>query len=175
MNFKKRKVFIFVAIFLLLSGFNTYGYDRYGSDYPGSASLVSTPTECASRCDSDPRCQSWTFVKPPIKHPTNPVCFLKDAVPEASFNPTCPSNNECLSGVKDSRGQWCGENQNLTVVPGVAQSGQGVVVDCHGLTCSGIQDPPKQKAPWYLCIWALFIPPGCHSEPRTISGDFFCH
>ena len=156
-----------IAIFLLFSSFNTYGYDRLGSDYANP--LVSIPTDCATLCDRDPKCKSWTFVKPPLKHPTSPVCFLKDAVPAPSFNTTCPSNAECLSGVKDSRGQWCGESPKFTV-SGVLM-GQDVVVNCpSGLTCKSILAPATQK-PWY-CFFLPFL--DVCQPVKTQSLDLFC-
>jgi len=161
--------FTFVAILLLFLSYPTYGYDRGGSDIDNPK--VSTPTECAALCDGDPRCRSWTFVRPPIKHPTSPVCFLKDAVPEPSIKSPCPSNIECLSGVKDSRGQWCGENPRKTVSGELM--GQGDVVDCpSGLTCRPIVTIPPKAPLW--CIFVLWIPKVCQPSESLSTIDYFC-
>lgn len=159
--------FIFVAIFLLFSSYDIYGYDRMGSDYANP--LVSTPTECATRCDGDTNCKSWTFVKPPIKNPTSPVCFLKSAVPAPEFNPTCPSNTECLSGVKIPSRQWCGESPGFTV-SGVLM-GQGEVVNCpSGLTCKSMLAPTTPK-PWY-CFFLPFL--DVCQQVKIQSMDYYC-
>lgn len=169
MKTKNTSRFIFVAILMLFSSYPTYGYDRMGSDIANP--IVSTPTDCAALCDGDPSCQSWTFVNPPIKHPTSAVCFLKNAVPTPEFNSTCPSNAECLSGVKDGRGQWCGESNK------VSHNGiffaQGDVVSCPaGRTCGPLVTPKRRVPLW--CIFVLWIPSVCQSGEEIMTLDHFC-
>ena len=160
--------FTFVAILLFLS-YPTYGYDRRGSDIDNPK--VSTPTECAALCDGNPSCQSWTFVKPPIKHPTSAVCFLKNAVPTPEFNPTCPSNTECKSGVKDGRGQWCGESNKVSY-SGIFYN-QGDVVSCLAGRKCGPLVTPKKLVPWW-CPFVFWIPSVCDSGVETKTLEHFC-
>ena len=146
-----------------------FGYDRFGGDIANP--LVTTPTECAKLCDANSGCQSWTFVKPPIKHPTSAVCFLKSSVPSPAFNSTCRSNNLCLSGVKSSSGQWCGESPAFTQ-SGVLM-GQGEVVACGpGRACRPISSNPRPAPPW--CIFVLWIPSACQPAAKIQTIDFFC-
>lgn len=167
MKIRNTSRFTFVATLLLFSSYPIYGYDRMGNDIANP--LVSTPTECATLCDGNPNCQSWTFVKPPMKHPTSAVCYLKNAIPNPEFNPTCPSNAECLSGVKITSRQWCGESPKFSV-SGVLM-GQGEVVNCpSGLTCKSLIPPPKPK-PWY-CFFLPFLDECQPVKIQTL--DYYC-
>jgi hypothetical protein len=159
-------MFLFATL-LFSSSFSAYGYDLFGSDL--SSVLVTTPDQCAAACDANASCLAWTFVRPPLKHPTSAVCFLKNAVPAPSLNSVCTSNAVCLSGVKRSDG-WCGETPSRTVgSSGVL--GQGPVLSCpSGLTCKSKVTAPKQK-PWY-CFFMPFLDV---CQPVKIqSTDFFC-
>ncbi len=90
---------IMMALILVFSTANAFGaaayepgIDRPGSDYlnfdlaPGTSAC-----ECLSRCLSDPRCKAYTYVEAGYQSTTNPRCWLKNAVPNASPNPCCTS------------------------------------------------------------------------------------
>ncbi|MEI7869372.1 MAG: PAN domain-containing protein [Candidatus Methylumidiphilus sp.] len=152
------RFFIFPWVFLLAS-INAYGYDYFGSDL--ASSLVTTPDQCASACTANGSCQAWSFVKPPLKHPTSAVCFLKKAIPVPSLNNVCSSNYVCLSGIKRTDG-WCGESPNR-FVQGSQILGQGQVLTCS----SGKSCAPKTST---VCDgWWIFKT--C-SKIQTV--DFFC-
>lgn len=69
------------------------GFDRPGGDYGSTIEHSGDPTECAARCDHDPRCRAWSFSYPTILGPSA-VCHLKRDVPRSVEN-SC-----CVSGVK---------------------------------------------------------------------------
>jgi hypothetical protein len=94
-------------------------------------------------------------------------CFLKNPVPAPSFNSTCPSNIECVSGRKRSDG-WCGENPSRAI-QGSQILGQGQVLTCPAAqTCA-----PRVTGGGTKVCWFLFFPYPCHSE-RIETVDFFC-
>ena len=157
-----------LAVMLSFTSVNSHAYDLFGSDI-GPGVLVATPDQCAAACDGNASCLAWTFVRPPLKHPTSPVCFLKNAVPTPSLNSTCTSNAVCLSGIKRSDG-WCGETPNQNV-GGSGVQGQGQVLSCpSGLTCKARVPPPRPK-PWY-CFFLPFLD---ECQPVKIqTTDFFC-
>lgn len=159
--------FILVTTLLLSPSFNAYGYDFFASDI--ASVLVANPDQCAAACDGNANCLAWTFVRPPLKHPTSPVCFLKNAVPTPSLNSVCTSNSVCLSGIKRSDG-WCGETP-LRDVGGSGVQGQGEVLSCpSGLTCKSRLPTPKRK-PWH-CFFLPFLD---ECQPVKIqTTDFFC-
>lgn len=167
MNARNSIFAVICVIGMIVINHNAHGYDRMGSDI--DSKLVSTPTDCAALCDGNSACQAWTFVKPPIKHPTSAVCFLKNAVPVPEFNSTCPSNVECLSGVKVAARQWCGESPKVTV-SGVLM-GQGEVVSCgSGLACKSLVPSPTQR-PWY-CLFLPFLDACKQVKIQTL--DYYC-
>lgn len=69
------------------------GFDRPGSDYRTFALKSGDPAECASTCESDRKCRSWSFSYPAGK-PGGAACKLKNAVPNRTES-TC-----CISGVR---------------------------------------------------------------------------
>lgn len=69
------------------------GFDRPGGDYVSAVERSGDPTECAGRCDRDPRCRAWSFAYPSTLGPSA-LCHLKREVPRSVEN-SC-----CVSGVK---------------------------------------------------------------------------
>jgi hypothetical protein len=69
------------------------GFDRPGGDYANFAVRSGDPAACASRCERDPRCRSWSFSYPTGGVP-NGICWLKSQVTPWRPNPCC------VSGVK---------------------------------------------------------------------------
>ena len=71
------------------------GYDRPGGDYSHFPIANGDPAVCASRCEHDKICRSWSFSYPPAAGGPA-VCYLKREVrpPVAS---SC-----CVSGVRGS-------------------------------------------------------------------------
>jgi hypothetical protein len=154
--------FLLLAISPLWTSFNAYGYDLFGSDIDPAGLIVGNADQCAAACNSNANCAAWTFVKAWGK------CFLKkNPVPTPSFTTNCPSNNECVSGLKRSDG-WCGESPRQTF-PGSGAYGQGQVLTCPaGQTCG-----PKISGGGFQVCWALFIPYPCHGE-KIQTTDWFC-
>lgn len=69
------------------------GKIRLGGDY--SQSYVGSARDCEQSCQQDPRCRSWTFIRPRQNEPDG-QCRLKHLVAPA-FDNRC-----CVSGVKDA-------------------------------------------------------------------------
>ena len=69
------------------------GFDRPGGDYSNFVVRSGDPADCGRRCDSEGRCQAWSFSYPTTRG-TPATCWLKSQVPNRTEN-TC-----CLSGVK---------------------------------------------------------------------------
>ena len=66
--------------------------DRPGGDYRTFWTSVS-PATCREACEKDPRCRSYTFVKPGFQGKEG-RCFLKSSIP-------APKKNRCcISGIK---------------------------------------------------------------------------
>lgn len=70
--------------------------DRPGNDFDRIAGAGMTPGVCKSRCDGNPNCRAWTYVRPGFQGPT-PVCYLKRPAPGA-VSDAC-----CVSGVSAPR------------------------------------------------------------------------
>ncbi len=66
--------------------------DRAGSDYQRFPGL-GDPQTCRAKCEADPRCKAYTWVKPGVQGAAG-ICYLKDRAPKAAAN-SC-----CVSGVK---------------------------------------------------------------------------
>jgi hypothetical protein len=152
---KKRIIlsrFLLATVLTLSTSFNAYSHDLFGSDIAGLN--VTNANECNNACNANANCLAWTFVKAGRLGPSA-RCFLKNPVPGPSFNATCPTDAECVSGSKRFDG-WCGD-------------GQGDVLSCPaGLTCR-----PKTIMREQVCwIWFLWIPYPCHFEEQTT--DLFC-
>lgn len=137
---------------LLFLGNPVLAYDRLGSDIAGAA--VTDATACARNCNGNPNCKAWTWVRMPLKNRASAMCYLKNAVPPPSRNSVCQSDRDCLSGVKDGRGEWCGETPARAVAnSGNRILGQDVVVNCtSGRVCKPIE----------------------HSRTHIQSTDYFC-
>jgi PAN domain len=160
------------SLMMLTANMNAYGYDLFGGDMGGfllpvSSDPVANSDRCNAACSGTPGCVAWTMAMAPVGHPTNPACFLKNAVSEPSLNSVCTSNSVCLSGVMRGDG-WCGETPARDVgssgVPG-----QGQVLSCGpGQTCG----PLTIQGPDEVC-WFLFFPYPCHG-PSIQTTDFFC-
>lgn len=153
-----------VAILLIGAGFvggTARAYDFYGNDI--AAFDNSSPDDCASRCRANADCRAWTVVRD-----WNNKCFLKNPVPNPSWQGVCPTNEACTSGLKVDGKTWCGDNPSKTI-GGSGVQGQGQVVTCPaGQSCL----PERGGGAAQLC-WFLFIPYPCRSEYiETI--DWYC-
>ena len=69
------------------------GYDRPGGDYAGAPVPNGDPAVCASRCEREKTCRSWSFSYPPASGGPA-MCWLKHEV-----RPRVPSGC-CVSGVR---------------------------------------------------------------------------
>jgi hypothetical protein len=69
------------------------GYDRPGGDYSRFPVANGDPAVCASRCEHDKLCRSWSFAYPPASGGPA-MCFLKREVRPAVAS-SC-----CVSGVR---------------------------------------------------------------------------
>ena len=88
-----------------------YNTNRYGSDYKGWNEIGTTPEACRDDCLRDPKCKSFSWVKPGTQG-TSARCWLKHSVPPTSHSDCC------VSGVKlsDSGG---GNAGNIVVVDAI--------------------------------------------------------
>lgn len=69
------------------------GTDRPGSDYRSFSQSRADAGACASACERDRRCRSWTWVRPGVQGRQS-TCWLKNRVP-------APRRSDCcISGVK---------------------------------------------------------------------------
>jgi hypothetical protein len=153
-----------LLIVVLSTSLDVRSYDFFGNDIAGLD--VQNADQCAAACNGNANCQAWTFVKAGRLGPSA-RCFLKNPVPAPSFNSTCPSHNECISGLKRSDG-WCGETPSR-FLPGSQILGQGQVLSCPASQTCG---PRVTRAPDHWC-WFLFFPYRCHGE-KLQTTDFFC-
>ena len=71
--------------------------NRKGSDYRHYDLPSNNPNQCRDDCMNDPRCKSFTYVRPSYWGP-NAHCWLKDGVPAAT------QEGCCISGVKGGGG-----------------------------------------------------------------------
>ncbi len=69
------------------------GYDRPGGDYASSPVANGDPAVCATRCERDKNCRSWSFSYPPASGGAA-VCWLKRGV-MPRVKSSC-----CVSGVR---------------------------------------------------------------------------
>ncbi|MGH6672462.1 MAG: PAN domain-containing protein [Xanthobacteraceae bacterium] len=69
------------------------GYDRPGGDYAHASVANGDPAVCASRCEHDRACRSWSFSYPPVAGGPA-MCFLKRTV-QPPVRSIC-----CVSGVR---------------------------------------------------------------------------
>ena len=69
------------------------GYDRPGADYASAPVTSGDPAVCATRCERDSRCRSWSFAYPPDSGGPA-MCWLKRDVPSRV------QSNCCVSGVR---------------------------------------------------------------------------
>ncbi len=70
-----------------------YGTNYPGGDYDNFDLPRNDPADCQSACGRDPRCRSFTYVKPGIQGP-HARCWLKNVVPKAVLDVNC------ISGVR---------------------------------------------------------------------------
>ncbi len=69
------------------------GYDRPGGDYASAPVASGDPAVCATRCERDKACKSWSFSYPSVSGEPA-MCWLKrDVVPRVAAS--C-----CVSGVR---------------------------------------------------------------------------
>ena len=61
-------------------------HDRPGSDYTSFEMDELRAILCANACAQDGNCRAYAYVLPGVQGP-KAVCWLKDAVPDAVFNP----------------------------------------------------------------------------------------
>jgi hypothetical protein len=66
--------------------------NRPGGDYSSFEMRRPVSTACANTCAGDPKCFSWTYVKPGIQG-RRARCWLKGSIPKAV------PDNCCVSGV----------------------------------------------------------------------------
>src|SRR5688572_3351373 len=68
------------------------GFDRPGAAYETfeQTSDFQSPVLCRDACESQPRCKSFTWVKPGVEGPKS-FCRLKDDVPAPVENACCTS------------------------------------------------------------------------------------
>jgi hypothetical protein len=71
--------------------------NRKGGDYRHYDLASNNPNQCRDDCMNDPKCRSFTFLRPSYWGP-NAHCFLKDSVPGAT------QEDCCISGVKSGGG-----------------------------------------------------------------------
>ena len=64
--------------------------DRYGSDYANFNLPAANPQLCQQRCEGDPNCRAWTYVKPGQRGPSA-SCYLKNPAPAPTRNGCCIS------------------------------------------------------------------------------------
>lgn len=69
--------------------------NRRGQDYRDFRMVEPLPGLCRQRCNEEPQCRAWTFVKPGLQGPMA-RCWLKSAIPQKTRD-TC-----CVSGVKST-------------------------------------------------------------------------
>ena len=65
--------------------------DRGGLDYNVFDLPTPDPALCQDACARDPRCMAWTYVQPNTFQGPRPRCWLKQAIPSPSGNPSCVS------------------------------------------------------------------------------------
>jgi hypothetical protein len=80
--------------------------NRRGGDYRHYDLPSNNPNQCRDDCMNDPKCMSFTFLRPSYWGP-NAHCFLKDSVPGATQE-SC-----CISGVKAGGGSAGGDAKGL--------------------------------------------------------------
>jgi len=80
--------------------------NRRGGDYRHYDLPSNNPNQCRDDCMNDPKCKSFTFLRPSYWGP-NAHCFLKDSVPGATQE-SC-----CISGVKAGGGDVGGDAKRL--------------------------------------------------------------
>jgi hypothetical protein len=66
------------------------GYDRPGGDYASAPVASGDPAVCATRCEHDRSCQSWSFTYP-MASGSPAMCWLKHAVMPRVESPCCVS------------------------------------------------------------------------------------
>lgn len=64
--------------------------DRPGSDYFNYEMYNPRAILCQNRCQSEARCEAWTYVKPGVQG-AKARCWLKNAVPPPVKNSCCTS------------------------------------------------------------------------------------
>jgi hypothetical protein len=137
---------LLATIVMLSATFNAYAYDLFGSDI--TSLDVQTADQCAAACNGNSNCLAWTFVRAGLKGPSA-RCYLKNPVPQPSWNNVCQTNFDCVSGYKQAN--WCGDKS------------QGDVLSCAaGTSCN----PKTSKS----CDgWWIFR--NCTTIQTT---DYFC-
>lgn len=162
---------LFLSFLLIAVAWNVRAYDRLGSDL-GPGVPVPNANGCNTLCNGNGSCVSWVFVATgnPRFANTTPLCFLKSAIPSPSFNPTCPSNVECVSGIKRTDG-WCGEDPNHNIPGSSSIQGQGDVLTCAG---GGLCASVPISTTINTWCWFFFIPYPCHQQSKLQSFDHFC-
>jgi len=82
--------------------------DRPGLDFSNFNLPQANPKLCKIKCDGNPKCKAWTYVKPNTIQGPNPRCWLKHAVPAAKKNSCCVSGTKAPKppGFKPINMEW---------------------------------------------------------------------
>ena len=100
--------------------FNT---DRPGMDYRNfEMALYSDWRSCKQKCDQDPACKAWTYVKKTAREEAR--CWLKNGIPR-KIQSTC-----CISGVKSFAQMKIPLMKTITVTSPLGGSICGVGYNC---------------------------------------------
>jgi hypothetical protein len=136
------------------------GFDRPGGDYASAPVANGDPAICASRCERDKSCRSWSFSYPTGSDPA--MCWLKhDVVPRVEAS--C-----CVSGV---RGAGVSEPKLGEIEYSIDRAGGDyrsldTAADPHGKACAA-----ACKADARCRAWTYRRPGYGASAPRCYLKD----
>jgi len=66
------------------------GVDRVSGDLPNMPMKMNSsasPSDCAKLCEAESKCVAWVYSKPSCKGMSYPLCYLKEAEMQQSYNP----------------------------------------------------------------------------------------
>jgi hypothetical protein len=102
-----------------------WGINRYGSDYQHFELTAEDPEQCRSACASEGNCKAFTYVKPGVQGP-NPVCWLKDSVPDQTPSDCCVSGMRANADDSRTEGMGGGGGGAIQVIAGTYGGNCGV-------------------------------------------------